>query len=235
MAGPPPSLTSSRFTGLGRPCVLVMGELLMDTTCCFDEKTSPTGQQSLDWQNARRRLMKGAFAALAGSLFAPTALARAGERDFWSLPRHLWLRRHTSNGVEEFKGVYFANGQLLMEPYVQICRLMRDVREDAAVQMSPVLLDILCGLQGIARVQGVDEPLITTSGHRSRRTNSRIEGAARNSLHVQGRAWDGRMPGMSSSGMAEAAKYLQGGGVGLYVQREFVHIDDGRLRSWTGR
>jgi uncharacterized protein YcbK (DUF882 family) len=155
--------------------------------------------------------------------------------DFWSQPRKLWLQRETPRGTEEFHGIYFADGKLLLEPYLQICRILRDVREDAAVQMSPVLLDILCGVQGISRVYGKDTPLETTSGHRTARHNSRLEGAAKRSLHIEGRAWDGRMPGMSPAIMSEAAKYLRGGGVGLYVEQKFVHIDDGRLRAWNGR
>lgn len=186
------------------------------------------------WQSSRRSFLKMASAAFVPAMLGTSALAHAVP-DFWSLPRQIWLQRKTSRGVEEFRGVYFADGKLLLEPYLQICRIMRDVREDVAVQMSPVLLDILCGVQGIARVYGVDAPLDTTSGHRTARHNSRLEGAAKASLHIEGRAWDGRMPGVSPAIMSESAKYLRGGGVGLYVDRKFVHVDDGRLRSWSGR
>lgn len=190
--------------------------------------------QSPTWQSSRRAFLKMTGAACVPGLLATSALAQAAP-DFWSMPRQIWLQRKTARGVEEFRGVYFADGKLLLEPYLQICRILRDVREDVAVQMSPVLLDILCGVQGIARVHGVEAPLETTSGHRTARHNSRLEGAARASLHIEGRAWDGRMPGISPAIMSEAAKYLRGGGVGLYVDRRFVHVDDGRLRSWRGR
>jgi len=177
---------------------------------------------------SRRRVLlaAGLMPAIMGSAFAG---------DFWSQPRQLWLQRKTSKGIEEHRAVYFADGKIVWPEYARLCRLMRDVQAGQAVQMSPVLLDILCGMQAMARLLGHDAPLLTTSGYRSLKTNSATEGAVRNSTHTQGRAWDGRMPGFSASHLANIAKYLQGGGVGLYIDRKFIHVDDGRLRSWTGR
>ena len=126
-------------------------------------------------------------------------------------------------------------GKSVLVANVAACRLLRDVRAGQAVQMSPVLLDILCGIQGFLVAHGHAIPLMTTSGYRSPATNAAIEGAARNSMHMQGRAWDGRMPGVSGDVMAQIALYLQGGGVGLYKGRGFIHIDDGRLRFWRGK
>lgn len=189
--------------------------------------------ESGTWQKSRRGFIKLATAGLVSSVLAPSAFAQADPL-FWSQPRHLWLRRRTGRGVEEFRGVYFADGQLLLEPYIQICTLMRDVQANVAVQMSPTLLDILCGIQGIARVKGHDEPLETLSGYRSQRTNSSTEGAALKSKHLEGRAWDGRMRGYSVRAIAESAQYLWKGGVGLYMHRNFCHVDDGSLRFWKG-
>jgi len=108
------------------------------------------------------------------------------------------------------------------------------VRAGQAVQMSVVLLDILCGIQGFLRAYGHSIPLLTTSGYRSPATNASIEGAVRSSMHIQGRAWDGRMQGVPADLLARIATYLQGGGVGLYQGRGFLHVDDGRLRFWRG-
>jgi len=99
--------------------------------------------------------------------------------------------------------------------------------------MSVVLLDILCGIQGVMVSSGdAPEPLITTSGYRSLATNRSTEGAALSSLHTKARAWDGRPRGNSIARLASTAKYLQGGGVGVYVNRGFCHVDDGNLRTW---
>lgn len=191
----------------------------------------PEQQHLLNWQTQRRSFLRSAGAALVPAMFVTPAV---GQNDFWSQPRRLWIRRTIDKRHVEFNGVYFADGKLLLEPYVAICRILRDVQADMAVQMSPVLLDILCGVQGVARVHGHDGPLVTTSGYRSDATNGRTEGAVKMSLHREGRAWDGRMPGYSAATIAESAKYLRGGGVGLYVGRGFCHVDDGRLRSWRG-
>lgn len=191
----------------------------------------PGPQHLLNWQSPRRGFLRLTGAALIPSMFVAPAAAQS---DFWSQPRRLWIRRRTDKGLEEFNGVYFADGKLILEPYVAICRLLRDVQAGKAVQMSPVLLDILCGVQGVARVQGHDGPLVTTSGYRTEETNRRTEGAEKASLHREGRAWDGRMPGYSAATFAASAKYLRGGGVGLYVGRGFCHVDDGRLKSWRG-
>ena len=173
-------------------------------------------------------------AALAPAFFAGASSTWA-QSDYWSQPRGIWLQRKTGLGTEEVKSIYFADGQIVSDGYVQACRLLRDVRAGQAVQMSPVLLDILCGIQGFLVAHGHAIPLMTTSGYRSPATNAAIEGAARNSMHMQGRAWDGRMPGVSGDVMAQIALYLQGGGVGLYKGRGFIHIDDGRLRFWRGK
>lgn len=130
--------------------------------------------------------------------------------------------------------MYFADGKLIQDGYVEACRVMRDVSANEAVQMSPVLLDILCGMQGFTAANNYKAPLITTSGYRSPATNAATEGAVRNSFHTQGRAWDGLMPGVSGELLASIALYLQGGGVGLYRGKGFLHIDDGRLRFWRG-
>lgn len=181
----------------------------------------------------RREFLTTGSALVAGAFLTPS-LGLAS--DFWSQPRQLWLRRQTANNqVEEFKGVYFANGQIIWPEYQKVCTLLRDVRAGKAVQMSPVLLDILCGIQGVLVSSGAaPAPLITHSGYRSQATNQAIEGAARSSLHTQGRAWDGRTPTASTAQLARVAQYLQGGGVGVYIDRGFCHVDDGRMRSWRG-
>jgi uncharacterized protein YcbK (DUF882 family) len=154
------------------------------------------------------------------------------EQDFWSMPRTLWLTRPATG--EEVRAVYFADGQIIPEGYRQICILLRDVRANQAVQMSPVLLDILCGLQGMLLSYGVYSPLVTNSGYRSDTTNALTEGAARNSKHREGRAWDGRILNVRAEITTRAALYLAGGGVGFYQDKNFTHVDDGRIRFWRG-
>lgn len=178
----------------------------------------------------RRSLLHAGFAGVVAQALPPSALGQ--QSDFWSRPRSLWLYRPATR--ETVKATYFADGQIIESEYNRLCVLLRDVRANEAVQMSPVLLDVLAGIQGWLAAYGISSPLHTNSGYRNQHTNGMIEGAARNSLHMQGLAWDGRVPNVSTESLARFAQYLRGGGVGFYESQGFVHIDSGRLRSWRG-
>jgi len=76
------------------------------------------------------------------------------------------------------------------------------------------------------------------SGYRSPRTNAMLRGAsshsgvASRSLHLSGRALDFRLPGFDTARLGDLALELGRGGVGLYRESDFVHVDTGRVRSW---
>lgn len=179
--------------------------------------------------NDRRTFLKrSGQAALIASILPTHVMAQPA--DFWSQPRSLWLKR-TSTG-EEVRQVYFANGQVIWSGYQAICTLLRDVQAQQAVQMDLVLLDILCGVQGVLSAHGVDAPMHTHSGFRTSKTNASHENASRNSQHMLGKAWDGGVPGVQAEFFARAALYLRGGGVGLYQDRHFTHLDSSNLRFW---
>lgn len=153
-------------------------------------------------------------------------------QDFWSAPRTLHIYRPGTK--ETVKATYFADGQMIESEYVRLCLLLRDVKAGKAAQMSIVLLDILAGIQGWLRANGIFEPLHTNDALRTWLTNENTEGAAKNSRHMRGEAWDGRVPGVSTESVARFAIYLQGGGVGFYQQKNFIHVDSGDLRTWRG-
>jgi uncharacterized protein YcbK (DUF882 family) len=58
---------------------------------------------------------------------------------------------------------------------------------------------------------------------------------SRKSQHPQGNAVDFRLPGVPVSRVHAWAKNLRLGGVGLYRQSGFIHMDTARIRYWTGR
>ncbi len=175
----------------------------------------------------RRRFLQ----QLAG-LAAYSVLPAFGQSaDFWSLPRELWLYRPATR--EQVRAVYWANGQLVMEGYVQICQLLRDVQAGQAVQFDLVTLDIARGVYGWLRANGIDRPLIINSGYRTPKTNGH-EGGVRNSLHVKAQALDLRIEGVSTEALGRFGMYLAGGGVGFYPSKGFTHLDRGRIRRWVG-
>jgi uncharacterized protein YcbK (DUF882 family) len=78
-----------------------------------------------------------------------------------------------------------------------------------------------------------------TSGMRTVGTNNKTEGAALGSLHTPDKkgeflATDFRAAGFDAAFTARLMRMVGMGGVGMYVQRDFVHADTGRKRSWRG-
>jgi uncharacterized protein YcbK (DUF882 family) len=57
-------------------------------------------------------------------------------------------------------------------------------------------------------------------------------GVAEHSQHMEAKAIDIRIPGVSSADVRDAALSLHRGGVGYYAQSDFVHVDVGRVRRW---
>lgn len=153
--------------------------------------------------------------------------------DFWLRPRELWLTRRSTG--ESIRAVYWKDGHLQPEGYWQICAILRDVRANRMTHMDPTLLDVLRGILGFYQAWNWNQPLVVTSGFRTQQTNRALgEGAAKNSLHLHGRAVDLFMPGIPPRDIGALAFHMQRGGVGFYPSRGFTHIDTGRLRTWRG-
>ncbi|WP_134619843.1 YcbK family protein, partial [Pseudomonas aeruginosa] len=103
-----------------------------------------------------------------------------------------------------------------------------------AYNPDPHLLDVLFIMQVWLQAYGQPSDIQILSGYRTPEHNGRLEGAAKNSLHMQGRAADIHIPGMSTQVLANMGKMIAVGGVGLYPSRGFIHVDTGSLRSWVG-
>lgn len=148
-----------------------------------------------------------------------------------SRPRILKVRRPATR--EATTTLYWQPGTgIQRDGYSQLCWLMRDVRAGKAIAMDPRLLDLLCGIQYWLAFYGHSYYIDILSGHRTRETNSRTEGAAKHSLHIAGMAADIRIPGLPTAVLGQMAKAFGIGGTGFYVDRGFIHVDTGRVRSW---
>lgn len=154
--------------------------------------------------------------------------------DFWERPRELHLQRQ--NTKEHQRIVYWKDGKLDQEGYWAACNLLRDVQAGMMTYMDPVILDILRGFVGYYEAWNWNYPIIITSGYRTEKTNGKLkaEGAAKNSMHLYGRAVDLYMQKIPVAHLAQLGMHFQRGGVGFYPQRGFVHLDTGRLRTWKG-
>lgn len=181
-----------------------------------------------DRDRARRRFLRLGVAGMAAVL-APGRGA-ASEAD----ARVLALRSvHTGEFV---RATYWADGRYLGEGLSQIDRLLRDHRTNDVHPMDRRLLSLLDELRGQLDTR---EPFEVISGYRSPATNATLvsttNGVSPTSLHVVGMAIDIRIPGRPLRSVRDTAWDLRAGGVGYYPDSDFVHVDVGRVRSWSHR
>jgi len=110
---------------------------------------------------------------------------------------------------------------------------LRDYRTDAVREFDPAVIDQAFAL---SRKFSTNRPFEILSGFRSKETNQelrhRSRRVARHSLHIEAKAIDLRLPGISIKQLRAAALSLGTGGVGYYPQRGFLHIDSGPIRHW---
>jgi uncharacterized protein YcbK (DUF882 family) len=91
-------------------------------------------------------------------------------------------------------------------------------------------------LNAVDRRLGGPHDIHVISGYRSPEYNAWLirhgSGAAKHSLHMDGRAVDVRIPAVGLDALRRAALSLDYGGVGYYARSGFVHLDSGRPRFW---
>lgn len=176
----------------------------------------------------------GEAPAVAPVAASPTGLQLESiAQTFWQRPRELWLYR--SDTKEQLRAVYWRDGQVNAEGYWRICALLRDRRQNVMTTIDLGLLDILRGVLGYYEQWNWPYPIVVNSGFRTKKTNDGLEGAARNSMHLFGRAADIYVPGIPIADLTRLAMYFQRGGVGFYPASGFVHVDTGRVRTWSGK
>lgn len=160
-----------------------------------------------------------------------TYIAPNSNKNFWQQPRRLHLIRLSTG--EEVNVVYWANGKVIPEGYQQLNWIMRDVQAKKVTNMDIGLYNLLFAIQSWVSYYGYHSAFIINSGYRSPATNKKTEGAAKNSMHMQGKATDFSIPGLPWQYVGQLASRYQAGGVGFYPGHNFIHIDTGRVRYWV--
>jgi uncharacterized protein YcbK (DUF882 family) len=190
-----------------------------------DEPRKSTGLGS---RYRRLFLRRVALPAAVVALLLPAAASRvAGSAVERALSFH---HTHTD---EDLSVVYWKDGGYVAESLKRVAHFLRDFRNDELHEIDPALLDVLHTVREAAGSDGVYHVI---SGYRSPETNAMLRGksggVARNSLHMQGRAIDVRLPGVETSRLHDVSLSLELGGVGYYRESDFVHLDTGRVRTW---
>ena len=161
--------------------------------------------------------------------------AFASSRSFADiLPPDRSLSFYNTHTGESATVEYCHAGRLIPDALAKIDNILRDHRTGETKAIDVRLLDLL---HGLARKTGTNAPFHIISGYRSPQTNAVLRehgggGVAANSLHLQGKAIDIRVPGIKLRDLYRAAIDLGGGGVGIYPESDFVHVDVGRVRTW---
>lgn len=144
------------------------------------------------------------------------------------LLRHL----HTD---ETLKTVYWVKGSYIPEALAEVNHFLRDFRTGETIQVDRHLVDLLYAMR---RQLDTGKEIQVMSGYRSPATNAMLRrthrGVAKNSLHMQGKAVDLRIPGYGARTLARLGRELEAGGVGYYPRSNFVHLDVGNPRYWRG-
>ena len=144
------------------------------------------------------------------------------------------MMNNIHNG-EKLTSDYWVEGSYIPEELAHINKFLRDYRNNKVLPIDPKLLDFLHQLGDAVDARSGLEIIC---GYRSPETNEWLRkhssGVAEHSLHLKGQAIDLCVPGRSLKKAHEAALSLGLGGVGYYPESDFIHVDTGRVRRWTG-
>lgn len=166
--------------------------------------------------------------------------AQALDMDFWLKPRTLHVIRPQSG--ERASVLYWKDGEVIDSAYQQLCHLMRDVNGKETAAIDPKLFETLWGTQAFVARYGIDQPLEILSGYRTAKSNTRLieQGvpAARQSLHIEGKAADIRIANLNAEVLGGLVRSFRQGGVGFYYRAGpkggWIHADTGLKRTWKG-
>lgn len=119
-------------------------------------------------------------------------------------------------------------------PRATIDHFLRDHFTNQATAMEPRLVALVLAAAASFRSDVID----VVSGFRHPKYNLilRKKGhqVARDSQHSHGNAIDFSIPSVTAQALQGWAKAQRAGGVGLYPESGFVHMDTGPIRYWSG-
>ncbi|MFL6660305.1 MAG: YcbK family protein [Massilia sp.] len=166
--------------------------------------------------------------------------AQALDLEFWLKPRTLHVIRPASG--ERASLLYWKDGEIIDSAYQELCHLMRDVNGKESAPIDPKLFETLWGTQAFVARYGIEQPLEILSGYRTLKSNNKLieQGvpAARQSLHIEGRAADIRIANLNAEVLGGLVRSFRQGGVGYYYREGprggWIHADTGLQRTWKG-
>jgi len=147
------------------------------------------------------------------------------------------LRMHHLHTGENIDIVYRIGNVYLPDAMAKLNYFLRDHRTNDVSHYDPKEFDLLHSV--LAKLGKPNSVIDVVCGYRTPwsnnylRTRAAVTGVAKNSKHMQAKAIDIRIPGVSTSKLRDVALSLREGGVGYYPVSQFVHVDVGPVRQWT--
>lgn len=181
----------------------------------------------------RRRalLFHAAAPAVLAAFGADVARAAGGRqpaprRQRGPASRRLQLR-HAHTGAR-FSGPYHDGRTADPAAMADLSFVLADSRTGAMRPFDPQAIDVLWE---VAQRTGAKGEFLIFSGYRTPATNALVDGAG-DSQHLRAAALDVHVSAERLADFGEAALRLGLGGVGIYAERGFVHLDSGPVRRW---
>jgi uncharacterized protein YcbK (DUF882 family) len=168
----------------------------------------------------RRRFLTGGAVALAALAMPRVAPANP-------LARRIMLR-HQASGAK-FNGIWHNGRTADRGAMAELSRVLADPGVGAARPFDAEAVGIAWELLNRT---GFDTELDVHSGYRSPAVNRAANGAG-DSQHLRAQALDIGVPAARMASVVETALRMARGGVGIYTQRGFIHVDSGPVRSWS--
>ncbi|MEQ8696472.1 MAG: DUF882 domain-containing protein [Bauldia litoralis] len=201
--------------------------------------TSDRPESDGGFHPSRRAFLLG-LGVVTVPLALPTPLQAASRRATpakTAKPAPRALRLYNPNTKERWKGVYHDGTKLLTPAHDELNWFLRDHHERVQTGMDPAVFDLMWNLTERYRRAGHGRVAINVhSAFRTPMTNDKLrsEGAALNSLHLQGMAVDVSVQGYGIYFLIHHAERIATGGLGFY-RAGFVHLDSGKRRYWFRR
>lgn len=148
--------------------------------------------------------------------------------------RCLTLHRPETKEVSRFC-YWRKNTGIDVQGYRKANWILRDWQDNKQVVMDIHLLNTLYVMQQWLIIEGRSGEIHILSGYRTPGHNARLDGAAKQSQHLNGKAADLYIPAVSTRLLAAMSRLIGVGGVGIYPNKNYVHVDTGNVRTWVKR
>jgi uncharacterized protein YcbK (DUF882 family) len=187
----------------------------------------------------KKAIVRGIAALfLSAILLGPNDVARAKDVEASGMGSgELYhLRLHHLHTGEDLDVVYRVGDTYLPGAIEKLNHFLRDHRTETESHYDPKEFDLLHSLmEKLGRPNGVIDIVCgyrTPWSNNLLRSRSANSGVAQHSQHMQAKAIDIRVPGVTTVALRNAALSLHEGGVGYYPVSQFVHVDVGPVREW---